>query len=655
MLSTFDRPAALARRAPRPISFAAFAALLLAAGSAAWSENWPQWRGPRNDGVSAETGLPTTWSRSENVIWRTPLPGPAGSTPIIWDDRIFLTSAQDKDLLLLCLSTDGKVRWQRKVTTGSETVRGDEGNYASPSPSTDGKHVWTLMGNGILACYDFEGSEVWRRDLQEDYGPFRVQFGLASTPVLDEGRLYLQLLNSNYATVLALDAATGKQIWKQSRPSDAIGECEQSYASPMLYRSGKEAFLLTHGCDYIVAHRLSDGAEIWRCGGMNPKGKYNPTLRFVASPVAVPGLIVVPSAKNGPVLALRPSGSGDITETRSAHAWTRSENTPDVPSPLVHDGLVYLCRETGILICVDASTGEEIYQHRCHSQRHRASPVYADGKIYLTARDGVVTVVKAGRDFKILASNDLGESISASPAISGGRIYLRTFDALYAIGKQKPVALADERPAAHRDIPLFNGRDLSGWTVEGTKDFDDAGKTRPVWSVESGEIICDGHGYGFLRYERSLTDFRFATEYRMRAGMKKPCNSGIGIRGVAYTGMKETRPSFASYEIQLLDDSNSEASDHSSGSLYRYVAPTKNPVKPAGEWNRIEIECVGPRIRVSINGTRVQDVDQSKVPALRDKPLAGFLSLQNHGGYVEFRDLKLQTLDTPTNATAANR
>jgi len=396
-------------------------------------ENWPQWRGPRMDGTSQETGLPLTWSKTENVLWRLPLAGQAGATPAIWGDRIFLTDAEGSDLVLRCVSTDGRALWKRVVGTGNKPVRNDEGNYASPSPSTDGKHVWSLIGTGDLACYDFEGSEVWKTNLQNEYGKFQIQYGMASTPVLDGDRLYLQLIHSGGATVLALDKATGRAVWKQSRPSNARAECEQSYASPTLYRDGERAFLLTHGADYVVAHDLKDGRELWRSGGMNPPGTYNPTLRFVASPVAVPGLIVVPSAKKGPVLGLGPDLQGDITDQPEKRRWTLAKGTPDVSSPLVHDGLVYLCREEGTLGCLDATTGEELYAERVHSARHRASPVYADGKIFLTGRDGRVTVVKPGRKFEVLARNDIGEEISASPAISSGRIYLRSFDALWAI------------------------------------------------------------------------------------------------------------------------------------------------------------------------------------------------------------------------------
>lgn len=419
-----------------------FAAALFVYAAAASAENWPQWRGAKLDGISHEKGLPTKWSKSEGVLWRVPMPGQGGSSPVVWEDRIFVTSADGKDLVLICVGTDGKEQWRQTVATGDRKVRDDEGNAASPSASTDGKHVWTFMGTGDLACYTVEGAPVWKFNVQDRYGKLKIQFGMTSTPVLDGERLYLQLIHgegrpeTREATVACLDAATGKEVWRVGRDSDAFDECEHSYASPVIYRDDKQAFLLTHGADYIVAHRLEDGREIWRCGNLNLKTRYNNTLRFVASPVAVPGMIVVPSAKNGPVLALRPDGKGDITDTEAAYHWVRGSNTPDVPSPLVVDDIVYLCRETGILIAVDAASGKELYQQRVHLTRHRASPVYADGHVYLTARDGTVNVVAHGPEFKIVATNKMGEEMSASPAIANGRIYLRAFDALYAIGEK---------------------------------------------------------------------------------------------------------------------------------------------------------------------------------------------------------------------------
>ncbi len=420
-----------------------FAALSCALAETASADNWPNWRGPSGNGISTEKNLATEWSPDKNVAWKLALPGPAGATPVVWGDRIFLTSVNDAgELLLIAASTDGKQLWQQVVAAGNQTARGDEGNSASPSPVTDGKHVWAFMGEGTLACYTVDGREVWKAGMQERYGKFSIQFGMSSTPVLDNGVLYLQLIHgegdpeTREACVVALDAATGKQVWKVDRPSDAEAENEHSYASPMLYQDDKQKLLLSHGADVIVAHDLKDGHEVWRCGGLNSRDDkslpYDPTLRFVASPVSVPGLIIVPSAKQHPVIAIRPNGSGDITSAADQHVWTW-KRTPDVPTPVIVDDLVYLCMENGNLTVLEAQTGTEVYSQATRRQRHRASPVYADGKLYLTSRDGHVAVIQAGREFKVLADNDLGEDQSASPVISNGTIYLRTFQHLWAI------------------------------------------------------------------------------------------------------------------------------------------------------------------------------------------------------------------------------
>lgn len=401
-----------------------------------FAENWHQWRGTNNDGISNETAVPIKWSQTENVQWRLPLPGEGASTPVVWKDKIFLTSADENNLVLLCISTDGEELWKRTLAQGNRTKRGDEVNNAAPSPTTDGQYVWAFLGTGDLVCYDFKGNSIWHTNIEERYGDFRLGFLMSMSPLLHKDRLYLQLIHSNAWLVLALDKMTGEEIWKHDRESDARAECEHAYTSPILYSDSERELLIVHGADYVTAHDLKDGSEVWRCGGINPKLGYNSSFRLVASPVATDGLIVVPSAKNGPVLGLDPSGKGDITESEW-QIWKLPRGTPDVPSPLIHDGLVYLCRENGDLICIDAETGEQLYRERTHRHRHRSSPIYANGHIYLTARDGVVNVIKAGREFAIVATNMIGEPVAASPVIADGTLYLRSYDALYAIGKKK--------------------------------------------------------------------------------------------------------------------------------------------------------------------------------------------------------------------------
>jgi outer membrane protein assembly factor BamB len=397
------------------------------------AENWPQWRGPNGDGTSGERGLPVKWSRTEGIAWRLELPGPAGSTPAVWEDRIFVTSAAPGgELLLLSVSRDGKELWRRKVAGSNKDARRDEGNSAAPSPLTDGKHVWAFFGTGALACFDFEGKPVWEANLKERYGEYDHWHGYSSTPLLVGDTLYQMCLRMNDPYIVAIDKLTGKERWKRARETDAEHESRHSYASPILYRDDARSLLLVHGGDCLSAHRLEDGEEVWRCGSLNPRENYNKFLRFVASPVAVPGLIVVPSAKGNPIIAVKPDGKGDVTATHVA--WRRGRGTPDVPTPVIHDGLVYALNENGVLLCLDAKTGEEVYLQRLHSGRQRSSPVIADGKIYCASRDdGVVHVLKAGRKLEVLAENDMDEAIAATPAIAGGRIYLRTFKALYAI------------------------------------------------------------------------------------------------------------------------------------------------------------------------------------------------------------------------------
>ncbi len=405
-------------------------ALLLALAA---PDDWPAWRGPQRDGVSAERGLPSQWGPDSNVVWKAPLPGAAGSTPVIWGDSIYLTSpsADGAQILLICLGTDGKPRWEKMLSESSKNAK----NNASASPSTDGKHVWAYSGTGDLLCFTVAGAEVWRAKLQERYGRFKLGFGMTTTPLLHAGALYLQLIHSGGAWIVALNAADGKELWKAGRPSDGVDECLHSYASIQLWTDGERSLLVSHGNDYAIGHDLKDGAEVWRLGDLNPKDRYNKTLRFVSSPVATPGLIVVPTAKGGQVVGLDPLARGKVDRQNKAHErWRLGGGTPDVASPLVYDGLVYLSDSNGTLTCVDARTGESVYKERADRNNHFASPAAGDGKVYLTGRNGAVTVVQAGRTFKVLAVNELGDPMDASPAISGGRLYLRGSAFLWAIG-----------------------------------------------------------------------------------------------------------------------------------------------------------------------------------------------------------------------------
>ena len=409
------------------------------------ADNWPQWRGPDSDGISHAKGIPTTWSKTKNVAWRLPLPGPAGATPVVWDDRIFISSIEGDDLVLLAASTDGKELWKRKVGSGNRDARGGEGNSASPSPCTDGKHVWIFYGTGHLACYTVDGEEVWKFNVQDFYGDFEIQFGMTSTPVLHDGALYLQLIHGamrgdyTVGKIIKLDAKSGNEIWAVDRPSTATFECKHSYASPFLYDDGERQFLVTHGADYTAGHSLEDGKELWRFEGLNGTSKYNPgrfdpTFRFVSSPGLTDGTIVIPTAKRGPSIALKVTDAlqGNATENNQVLRWF-DEKTPDVSIPMIHDGLVYFFRKDGRVFCKDLMTGEEYYYERTHTAQHRSSPLLVDGHLIWCAKDGHCTVLKTGKEFEIVSEIEMEEPITASPIVADGTLYLRTYDALYAI------------------------------------------------------------------------------------------------------------------------------------------------------------------------------------------------------------------------------
>jgi outer membrane protein assembly factor BamB len=417
------------------IVLAGIASTVLA--SVACADNWPQWRGPKNDGHSAETGLPTKWDEKTNIVWKAPLPGMGASTPCIWGDKLFITTQEGADLFVKCIGTDGLAKWSEKLgTSRGRPYRNDEGNDASASCSTDGKHVFAFAGSGHVAAFDFAGKKVWGFDAQEKYGEFSIQFGVHQTPVLFKDRLYLSLLHRKAQLLVALDAATGNEVWKHNRQSDGKGESPDVYASPFVWTNGKEALLLSHGNDYCTAHKLDTGEEVWRVAELNPKGaRYNMAWRAVSSPLVTPELIVVPSCKRGVTVAVDPiKAKGTILPGNDAEVWRLPKDTPDVPSPLLVGEHVYIMGEGGTLYCYEAKTGKSVYAEKVTNMRHRANPLYADGKLYLAGREGTVVVVKPGANFEILATNKLPDTFTASPAVSNGRIYLRGFNHLWAIG-----------------------------------------------------------------------------------------------------------------------------------------------------------------------------------------------------------------------------
>ena len=425
-------------------------------------ENWPQWRGPNLDGTSGETGLPTTWSENANVAWKLSVPQWTGATPIIWEDSIFLNvsyvprnagggggfgrsrrggggapaaGAPESDELNVELwrvdRRDGSIIWKQYLSDNDHQER--KQNMSSPSPVTDGERVWVMTGTGWLRSFDFDGNELWSRNISNDYWRFGLNWGYASSPLLHEDALFVQVLHGTKTDepsyVLRIDKHTGETVWMVERPTNAIRESPDSYTTPALLQyDGKTEIVITGG-DVVTGHDPETGAELWRADGLNPRNNAN--YRIVASPVVIGNIIIAPTRER-PMLALQAGGRGDIT---TSHRLWSFDSGPDVPTPVSDGELLYVVGDNGVVHCLELATGEVVYTNqRIEPGTYSASPILADGKIYATSEDGVTTVYRAGREFEILARNEVdGGYTLSTPAFSQGHIYLRAGDTLYAI------------------------------------------------------------------------------------------------------------------------------------------------------------------------------------------------------------------------------
>jgi len=414
------------------------------------AENWPQWRGPHFNGSTTEKNLPTTWSATENVVWKTPLPGVSGATPAIWGDYIFVSSPDaQKNLNLICLNrVDGKVRWQKTVGVGDKEK--GRNNMASPSPVTDGKTVFAMFGTGDLAAYDYSGKELWTRNLGKDYGRFSINWLYGSSPLLYKDKLYVQVLQRSPlppdythaiddkpdrdSYLLCLDPATGKDLWRHIRKTDAKKESSESYATPLPFegKNGTEIILVGGNC--TTGHDARTGAELWRCDGLNAKD--GDWMRIVPTVVTGAGMIFASAPKREPVFAIKSGGKGNITSTHVA--WTFDEFPSDCVTPLFYqDSLFVLDGDKQMITRLDPATGKKIWQGSLGVRDiFRASPTGADGKIYCISEPGNVVVLDAGDDFKVLSTIPLNEEPCRSSIVaSQGQLFIRTAAHLYCIGK----------------------------------------------------------------------------------------------------------------------------------------------------------------------------------------------------------------------------
>ena len=424
-------------------------------------EDWPQWRGPSSNGISSEAGLPGRWSADSNIVWKVGLAGLGGSSPIVAGGRVFVTSqvgiatvrggshpqlaredpslvvqedpmggrrskpGEDESEVFLVVEAfnifSGKKLWDYRVTADGPLPELHEyHNLATPTPVTDGEHVYAWFGNGLITCLDMEGTLVWSRHLGLEYSPFDIQWGHGSSPVLYNDKIILLCDHDPASYLLALDKTTGEEKWKKDR-----GKGRVSFSTPVVVPGPSGDELIVNSSERIDAYNPADGELLWYIGSE----RQSP----IPTPVFHDSVIYMSRGyRNSDFMAIRPGGRGEVTESHTL--WRTPTGASYVPSIIYYDGLLYMTSDAGILTCADAATGNQVWRQRLGGVFF-ASPTAGDGKVYLVSETGETIVVKAGREPQILARNDVGERLIASPAISGGHIFLRSDESLFCIGK----------------------------------------------------------------------------------------------------------------------------------------------------------------------------------------------------------------------------
>ena len=430
-----------------------FSAIFCALLTAAHADNWPQWRGPYFNGSSSETKVPTEFSKTKNVHWSTALPGTSAATPIIWEDRVFVSSSDEnkKAMRAMCLERgSGKVLWDHEVGVGY--ALDDRSNFASPSPLTDGKLVVFYYGNGELAAFDLAGKAVWERHLQKDYGDFAFNWTYGTSPLLYDGKLYIQVLQRDEPVhghgrtdgpidsyLLALEPATGKTLWKQVRNCSARMESHEAYSTPMPWEHGGRTELIVVGGDCISGHSPKDGAELWRWATWNPTRITH--WRLVPSAVSGDGVVLACAPKGSPVYAFKPDGKGTLDDSWIAWKSQEREVSSDVGTPLFYKDRFYVLNgDRKTISRVEPATGKVDWTGSLESRiKIESSPTAAGDKIYFQNFRGEVFVVAAADQFKILNQTPMGDEgddmVRASIAISQGQLFIRTGRKIYCVGE----------------------------------------------------------------------------------------------------------------------------------------------------------------------------------------------------------------------------
>ncbi len=401
--------------------FLVFASIL---AFAARAENWPEWRGPRLDGTSVERGIPTRWSATENIAWRTELPGSGHASPIVWGDRVFIVSANEEtgERMLLCLNRkDGAIAWQKTVIKAPAERIHRLNSLASSTPATDGERVFSTFLEGdkvVVAAHDFSGKELWLKRP----GVFSSVHGFCSSPVLYKDKVIINCDHDGDGYIVALASTDGRELWRIDRPNKT-----RSYCVPLIRELAGRMQMVLSGSKCVASYDPDTGKELWIMDG--------PTEQFVASLVwneRANLLFLTAGYPEHHLLAIRPDGSGNVTDTHIA--WRTKKGAAYVPSPISEGDYFLVVSDSGAAQCLDAKTGALAWQQRTGEQH--ASLVSAEGLVYFLNDNGETNVVKPGPQWELVAKNDLGERTFASPAISDGQIFIRGEKSLFCIGRK---------------------------------------------------------------------------------------------------------------------------------------------------------------------------------------------------------------------------
>ncbi|MBN2314970.1 MAG: PQQ-binding-like beta-propeller repeat protein [Sedimentisphaerales bacterium] len=407
-------------------------ALIITLTDVSFAENWPCFRGPSRQGISREKNIPLEWSATSNIAWKTPIPGEGWSSPIVYDDRVFVTAATEEatSFRLLCLDrSTGAVLWNQHVLRQKPGHKQQYNSYASSTPATDGRMVYTIACDGSIAAVSMDGTLAWTNRDHEHFS----EHGLAVSPVLYQDLVIVAFDGSSSgpdtklgwqkpwdkAVIMALDKNTGKVRWEGKRGLSCLGHVTPQ----ILTENGKDQLVSSAG-NVIQGFDLTTGRRIWTAS--------SPGEGVVPSVVIGDGLIFTTSGfGESTIRVVRTGGRGDVTDTHTA--WTSTKDVPKVPSMLYVKPYLFIVTDTGVAKCLKAATGDVIWRERIGS-KYSASPIWAEGRIYFLSEKGNTTVIEAGPEFKILAENELNEKCCASPAVSNQQLFIRSEHNLYCIG-----------------------------------------------------------------------------------------------------------------------------------------------------------------------------------------------------------------------------